>query len=73
MPIYEYFCPECEARFEQLLPVARMDDPAPCPQGHLRAGRVLSTFASLTRNDVAAPAVTGGGCGGGCTNCACAN
>ena len=73
MPLYEYVCDKCETRFEALRPASRMDDPAPCPDGHPRARRVLSTFA-MARGGESFPEAEsfgGGGCGGGCTNCAC--
>ncbi|HSP56088.1 MAG TPA: FmdB family zinc ribbon protein, partial [Dehalococcoidia bacterium] len=34
MPLYEYVCQKCQARFEQLRPSNRMDEPASCPSGH---------------------------------------
>ena len=72
MPLYEYVCNDCEARFEVLRPVSRMDDQADCPLGHVSARRVLSAFATMTRDEYADPeAAGGGGCGGGCTNWAC--
>lgn len=72
MPLYEYVCNDCETRFEVLRPVSRMDDQADCPRGHLSARRVLSAFATMTRDEYASPEpAAGGGCGGGCTNCAC--
>jgi putative FmdB family regulatory protein len=51
MPLYEYYCESCKRRFELLRPVSRMDDPAVCPQGHVGANRVLSTFAAFTQRD----------------------
>ena len=62
MPLYEYQCGECEARFEMLRPMSRADEPAICPQGHPGAKRAISTFATGGRG--AAPSVpppTGGG------------
>jgi putative FmdB family regulatory protein len=79
MPIYEYYCPRCDRKFEQLRPMARSDDPATCPQGHEGAGRVLSVFASMTRGaDGSLQAVSGtGGCAacsaGSCAGCAAAH
>ncbi len=32
MPIYEYYCDRCEHRYDALRPLARRDDPAPCPE-----------------------------------------
>ncbi len=72
MPLYEYVCNDCETRFEVLRPVSRMDDQADCPLGHLSARRVLSAFATMTRDEYAgSEPPAGGGCSGGCTNCAC--
>ena len=72
MPLYEYICNDCEIRFEVLRPVRRMDDQADCPRGHLSARRVLSAFATMTRDEYAgSEPAAGGGCSGGCTNCAC--
>jgi len=73
MPLYEYVCPDCEVKFEELRPLSRMDDPANCRQGHRAGRRVLSVFAAMTRDAMgdAVPVGGGGGCAGGCTNCAC--
>jgi putative FmdB family regulatory protein len=75
MPLYEYYCERCEGRFELLRPVASMDDPAACPEGHRGGKRVLSTFAALTGASgglaEAAESLGGGGCGG-CAGGACA-
>ena len=71
MPLYEYVCNDCETRFEILRPASRMDDKADCPHGHVSTRRVLSSFATITRDEYADPEPAGGGCGGGCTNCAC--
>ncbi len=72
MPLYEYVCNDCATRFEVLRPVRRMDDQADCPHGHVSARRVLSAFATMTRDEYGdrEPAANGS-CGGGCTNCAC--
>jgi hypothetical protein len=55
-----------------------MDDPAPCPQGHAAAGRVLSLFAALSKGEAGeASALGGSGCagcaGGACASCATHN
>jgi putative FmdB family regulatory protein len=73
MPIYEYICQECDMRFEELRPLTRMDDVASCPSGHTKGRRVLSIFASLTRDaEGGVSSIAGSGCGG-CSggNCAC--
>jgi len=71
MPLYEYVCLECESRFEELRSLDRMDDPASCPKGHPACQRVLSVFAAVSRNASGHAVPVSGGCGGGCTNCAC--
>jgi putative FmdB family regulatory protein len=70
MPIYEYFCAKCGAKFEELRAAARADDAATCPSGHRGATRVLSVFARVGRGGTSESAsMTGGGgcgCGGAC-------
>ncbi|MHB8376355.1 MAG: zinc ribbon domain-containing protein [Dehalococcoidia bacterium] len=73
MPIYEYFCRKCGATFELLRPMARSEEPAPCPRGHAGARRTLSVFAAVGRGGEApymGAADSGGGCGCGGA-CAC--
>ena len=33
MPVYEYYCDKCEAKFDEVLPMSRYDEPTtePCP------------------------------------------
>lgn len=31
MPVYEYACDGCDETVDRLLPMARADDPGPCP------------------------------------------
>ncbi len=72
MPIYEYYCPECQAKFEVLRPMSRSDEPASCPICTTLGGRVLSTFASFSKgSDGQVASVGGGGCGG-CAGGSCA-
>ena len=73
MPLYEYYCRRCEQRFELLRPVARMDDPAPCPKGHDGGERVLSTFAAFSQGSGGPGEALGGGGGGGCAGCSGGN
>lgn len=48
MPLYEYYCPICEEKFELLRPMSRLSEPAECSRGHL-AGRLVSAFSSYTK------------------------
>lgn len=60
MPLYEYYCPQCETRFELLRPMNRSDDPATCPNGHEEAQRVLSVFSSVSKGAAGETAPIGG-------------
>jgi putative FmdB family regulatory protein len=73
MPIYEYYCEDCENSFEALVRPGRPEDAA-CPHchgGHL--SREMSVFASARGGldgggNGFTPSGAGGGgcCGGGC-------
>ncbi len=70
MPLYEYRCRTCAARFEARRSAAQADAPLACPDGHVDATRLLSVFATTGRAEpgfCAAPVT--GGCGAGA--CAC--
>lgn len=72
MPLYEYRCRTCDARFEARRPVDQADASLACPQGHLAATRLLSVFATTGRADpgpAACGAPVAGTCGAGA--CAC--
>jgi putative FmdB family regulatory protein len=71
MPLYEYYCPRCAAKYELLRPMERSDEPGTCPRGHGGGARTLSLFATVARGDGSSieQPVGGGGCacgGGGC-------
>jgi putative FmdB family regulatory protein len=68
MPVYEYVCQDCEARFEARRPMSDAGSPMACPDGHVATTRVLSVFAAGGR--AGQPAASTGGCGAGC---ACAS
>lgn len=73
MPIYEYFCEECETRFEKI--VMNKQQEIACPKcASKRASIQLSVFATANGSSNGSSAKTstsfsgGGGscCGGGC-------
>ena len=72
MPRYDVRCRACGTTFEVNRPMARADEPAPCPHGHDDTVRLLPTVALAGRAGTAqqgppaAPASGGGCCGGGC-------
>ncbi|HYR62962.1 MAG TPA: zinc ribbon domain-containing protein [Actinomycetota bacterium] len=69
MPLHEYLCHECEARFEAITPSAKADSVA-CPMCHAaQTRRLISVIAGIGRGSSAGPAPSGGGggcCGGSC-------
>ena len=67
MPLYEYFCPPCNQKFELLRPMSRAEEPATCPTGHTEANRVLSLFASFAKGDDGSVTPVGGSA---CSSCA---
>ena len=73
MPLYEYYCRRCAAKFEMLRQMTRADEPATCPKGHGAATRTLSVFARVGRDAApefgAAPQSGGCACGGGGCGC----
>jgi putative FmdB family regulatory protein len=61
MPLYEYYCPRCETRFELLRPMSRSDRSATCPNGHEGAQRVVSVFSAVSKGAGGETASIGGG------------
>ena len=45
MPLYEYYCQDCDKEFEALRSHSQADDPAPCPRCGKESPRLLSTFS----------------------------
>ena len=45
MPIYEYYCSNCDAEFEALRPASRADEDVPCKTCGSLGQRQLSTFS----------------------------
>src|SRR3546814_235100 len=49
MPIYVYFCDDCQGLFELLRPARQSAQPQPCPQCDADARRIMSTeFQAFT-------------------------
>ena len=76
MPMYEYYCRECDTRLEVLRPATGRDQPVACP-GHPahRPKRLLSVFATRSAT-ISTTALTERPAGGGCAcggQCGCRN
>lgn len=52
MPIYEFFCPECQKKFSALVGMTAEADDTSCPRcGFKGAGRLVSRFARYRNED----------------------
>jgi len=51
MPLYEYYCRHCDGVFEYFRPMRDASLPAPCPQCHRDAERIMSSFNAFTMRD----------------------
>ncbi len=74
MPLYEYHCTKCRSTFELLRPIAKSEQPTPCPNGHPRATRVFSRVAARSWGGSTSELTFDGGgggcaCGGGACGC----
>jgi len=72
MPIYEYYCPSCEKRFEELVFEAN-PEVVHCPEcGANEVNRLISLFAASTNAENSAKMIgesSGHSCG--CGSCSC--
>jgi len=74
MPIYQYYCPECKEKFELLRRISQLEEPASCPKCKRSSTKILSKFASFSKDANGNTAsVTGSGCStcgaSNCTSC----
>ncbi len=52
MPLYEYYCENCDRVFEALRSVRASEESTPCPQCGRHADRIMpTTFASMSRRE----------------------
>ncbi|MBC8446850.1 MAG: zinc ribbon domain-containing protein [Chloroflexi bacterium] len=69
MPLYEYYCPDCEITFEALRSMSKADAPIACPQcTGLEARRQLSLFAAFSKGNGSGETRSVAG-SGGCAGC----
>ncbi|MPZ22041.1 MAG: zinc ribbon domain-containing protein [Dehalococcoidia bacterium] len=72
MPLYEYYCPKCNEKFEMLRSISRADEETSCPSGHPGSTRILSLVARPATGDEFGDLGDLGGFDGGSTGgCAC--
>lgn len=51
MPLYEFYCRSCNGVFETFRHIRDASLPAPCPQCHEDAPRIMSSFNAFTMRD----------------------
>ena len=75
MPLYEYYCPDCEIVFDALRSMSEADEPIACPQcTGMEARRVLSRFAAFSKGEGGTSRSVAGSSGcAGCTATTCAS
>jgi len=50
VPLYEYYCDNCDKVFDSLQPISRSDQPVACPKCGRDADRIMpTTFATMSR------------------------
>jgi len=74
MPIYEYFCPSCQSRFELLRSINRVSEDAFCPTCNAKGQKLFSTFSCLSKDSDGISTPVGGSdkCTG-CTQSTCSS
>jgi putative FmdB family regulatory protein len=55
VPVYEYFCPKCQAEFQLMRPFSQVNEPAFCPKCGGRGEKLVSVFASKADYTVKVP------------------
>jgi putative FmdB family regulatory protein len=75
MPIYEYHCADCGAKFDKMRPMSQATAPLDCLRcGSSATSRALSLFAAVSKGnsgETRAVSGTGHGCAScGATSCA---
>ncbi|HUV88232.1 MAG TPA: zinc ribbon domain-containing protein [Anaerolineae bacterium] len=71
MPLYEYRCSDCQARFDALRAMSAADAPIACPKCEsLHTGRMISLFSAVGSEGVIAGA--GASCGSCSPSSSCA-
>ncbi|MFA5079385.1 MAG: zinc ribbon domain-containing protein [Dehalococcoidia bacterium] len=74
MPIYEYLCPKCQIRFEQLRSLSSAEEDAECPKCKTRSGRAISRFVSHSKSDFSMlDHMPSSGAGKSCSGCSSGN
>jgi putative FmdB family regulatory protein len=67
MPLYEYFCDNCNTKFEMRRAMSESDAATACPECQSeKVERQISLVFAMTGGEQSSSAPTGCGCGGAC-------
>lgn len=61
MPLYEFYCPQCRKKFEELCRTSL--DSVPCPRCAAESKKLLSAFRT-GKSSSGEGSIASGGCGG---------
>jgi putative FmdB family regulatory protein len=68
MPLYEYYCADCNTKFEALRRMSQADDPIACARCKgMNTSRAISTFAAISKGGGGESQSLGGT--SGCASC----
>jgi len=67
MPLYEYYCADCEIKFEALRRMSQADDPIACVRCKgTNTSRAISVFAAISKGSGESRSL---GSASGCASC----
>jgi len=70
MPVYEYYCADCQTKFEALRPMSKADEPIQCRNCEsMHTSRAISLFAAFSKGEGGTSQAIAGA-GSGCSACA---
>ncbi|MFC1899816.1 FmdB family zinc ribbon protein [Chloroflexota bacterium] len=74
MPIYEYYCPTCQDKFELLRSMSSITEDTMCPKCNSKGQKVFSICASFSKgSDGVSASIGGSGKCAGCMQSSCSS
>ncbi len=71
MPLYEYFCADCQTPFEALRAMSEANRPIACPRcAATDVRRMISRFAAVSKDGGGSRMIASSQVGSGCGSCA---
>lgn len=73
MPVYEYYCPTCDRRFEALRPMSQATAPMTCPRCAAPNTRKLISACATISQDAGGSRLVASSGSSGCASCSGGN